>query len=188
MVGDIDVAALILLEGFIEEVGHLRAVDAALAGELFDERRADEIVVGDVKLRCSGASGVGLLSVHLGDGGCPGDACPLCFAAAQLGGYDGASVAWYGFGQLDGEGCGGLGSFALHGYLYALDGFRGEVMDVESSLEVCFGRYGLGMEGVLGVCCPSDECGGVVVEQGKDEECASVGILCPCVFGEVHPA
>ena len=67
VMGHVDVVARIFLQRLIEEVGHLRAVDATLAGELLDERCADEIVEGHVELRRSGASRLCLLAVQACD-------------------------------------------------------------------------------------------------------------------------
>ena len=82
MVRHIDIIALIFLQCFLEEVGHLWTINASLAGKLLDEGSTDKVVVRDVKWSGSWASWLCLLSVYLDDGGSPIDTCSLGLTAA----------------------------------------------------------------------------------------------------------
>ena len=188
VMGEIHVRAVVLFECFVKVVGHLRAVDAALARKLLDDGHSLEVVFRHVECRhtFAGLLRYGFVDIR-GPAG-PGGSGALCGASPQLGRHDSAAVGLHGLWQVDVLVGGFGGSFALHGDVDVVDGVGREVMDVESAREVLVGRYGLRVGGVLHEYGVVESLAGIVVQQGQHEQRAAVGIFLPRLLGLVHVA
>ena len=188
VVRDVDVGSVILLEGFLQEVRHLRTVDASLAGELLDERCALEVVLRHIKLRHTRTRLLCKCLVHIRHPARPIGGCALGASCPQLCHDDGAAVGLKLLGQRDVLVCRLSGALALHGYCYVVDGVWREVMDVEPAGEVLVGSHRLRVCGVLCVGGVVEGFNGIVVEQGEDEQRAAVGVFLPRLLALIDEA